>query len=336
MHLLYENCHIKLLIKTKSIIARGTRMLNNINRHKKLPFFILVFSLLSIASCSSVSDKSAQLIEHGIAIAHKPDKLLFAMDFANYPSDYQDYTQNMLLADVGEISSRASGEIRGFDSAMKTWPARNQVGYGHLKAEYAANIASGKQTGFLFDKLLPNMELATIEYRVKFDHDFFWASGGKLPGLGGAAEGANIPVGCTQDQNNIKNGFSTRLMWRKNGRIVLYSYFPDRKKRCGEDDTFFTAESGKWYKITQTIALNTPGKRDGNIWMFINDILVYTKNDVFFRESGKDKVKINSAIFHTYRGGGETDKRFHSPRKEHVYFDDIKVWEGKVRDLAYD
>lgn len=306
------------------------------NRHIKLAFFLLVFSCLNIAACSGVGDKSAKLTAYEGATPHKPASLLFEMDFENYENNYQDYNQNMVLADFGRLGIRASGEVRGFDSAIKAWPARNQVGLGHLKAEYAAGIAGGKQTGFLFDKLLPDMDSATIEYRVKFGPDFFWAAGGKLPGLGGAAKGANIPVGCTQDQNNIKNGFSARLMWRKNGSLVIYTYFPDRKKRCGEDYAFFTAESGQWYKITQTIALNTPGKRDGKIWMFIDDELVYTKSDAFFRESGKDKVKVNSAIFHTYRGGGETDERFHSPRKEHVYFDDVKVWEGKRRGLSYD
>ncbi|WP_371192743.1 polysaccharide lyase [Glaciecola sp. SC05] len=304
----------------------------NYKRVGALELFGIALALATLNACSSIVEQSANSpVTQPISAAP-----IFEMDFENYSNEYQDYRLDMVAKDFASIDKRASGEIRGFDSETKTWTARNQVGLGHLKAEFAANIASGKETGFLFDKAFPDMESASMEYRLKFSPDFVWALGGKLPGLGGAAQGANIPVGCTQDQNNIKNGFSTRLMWRRDGRLVVYTYFPDRQNRCGEDYTFFKAEAGKWYKITQTIALNTPGQRDGQIWMFVDDALVYYKDDAFFREAGKDKVKVNTGIFHTYRGGGRDDPRFHSPRKEHIYFDDFKIWAGKHPNLSYE
>jgi hypothetical protein len=50
------------------------------------------------------------------------------------------------------------------------------------------------------------------------------------------------------------------------------------------------------------------------------------KADVVYRLASKGAVKINDVLFHTYRGGGETDTRFHSPNSDHVQFADFKVW----------
>jgi hypothetical protein len=293
----------------------------------------LIFVFATYAMLSACADSQFDTTNNkNTPINDSESALLFEMNFNDYTHNYKTYNKAMVFADFNEkgstIAARASGEIRGFDSADKSWPARNTVGLGHLKADFPANIASGKESGFLFDKHLPDMDVATMEYRIKFDDNFIWAAGGKLPGLGGAIEGAGIPVGCTKNQNNIKNGFSARLMWRRDGKLVLYTYFPDRKKNCGEDYVFFQALSGKWYTLTQTIKLNTPGKRDGQLWMYVNNELVYTKTDAFFREAGKENVKINTAIFHTYRGGKATDPRFHSPQQEYIYFDDFKIWQG--------
>lgn len=296
---------------------------------KPIQKLVVVLFCALILACESKQQSSTN---SQIPKTTGQSELLFEMDFDEYTENYHTYSKQSLLNDFDEknskIEARASGEIRGFDSNEKTWPARNTVGFGNLKADFPANIASGKQSGFLFDKRLPNMELATIEYKIKFDDNFVWAAGGKLPGLGGAADDAGIPVGCTKNQRDIKNGFSARLMWRRGGQLVLYTYFPDRQKNCGKDYPFFQAVAGEWYTITQTISLNTPGERDGRIWMYVNGELVYTKNDALFREVGKEYVKINAAIFHTYRGGKATDPRFHSPRREFIYFDDVKIWRG--------
>lgn len=311
------------MLRKSSLMAQYARILKT--RRKLL---VIMFCALIVACESKQQSSTASHIPKTI----EQSELLFEMDFDEYTGNYQAYTQQSLLNDFDEANSkveaRASGQIRGFDSSEKTWPARNTVGFGNLKADFPANIASGKQSGFLFDKQLPDMELATIEYKIKFDDNFVWAAGGKLPGLAGAADDAGIPVGCTKNQKNIKNGFSARLMWRRDGNLVLYTYFPDRQNNCGEDYPFFKAVAGEWYTITQTIRLNTPGESDGKIWMYVNDELVYTKNDALFREVGKENVKINAAIFHTYRGGKATDPRFHSPRQEFIYFDDFKIWRG--------
>ena len=260
------------------------------------------------------------------------DSLVIHVDFNHYPGLLQNYTEPMARNDFDGINSRVAGEIRGLNPAV--WPHITKVGEGALRAHFPANVASGRRCGFLFDKTFPDAEEATMEYRVKFSDGFIWAAGGKLPGLGGSSlfgTGA-IPVGCTKNENSILNGFSARLMWRRRGELVVYTYFPNRLEtgaNCGIDIGIATVESGKWYTIRQYIKLNTPGVSNGILEMYIDGELALRKSDVMYRVAGKPEVKLNSAIFHTYRGGGAEDERFWSPEEEYIWFDDIKVWTGE-------
>ncbi len=251
-------------------------------------------------------------------------------NFNNRTSDtWERYTLAMATADFDDLGPRG---VRGFDGDGRRWLADNRVGNGVLRANYPPRIAGGYNSGFIFDKFFPAGEEATFEYRVRFEgsgagNDFDWAAGGKLPGLGGTTQG-QAPTGCTQNVGAIKNGFSTRLMWRRRGDLVVYTYFPDRDiNKCGQDITFLAgAQANRWYTLRQHIKLNTPGQRNGLLEMYVDGKLALRRTDVLYRESGKGAVKINHILFHTYRGGAETDERFHSPNNEHIQFDDFKVW----------
>jgi Cellulose binding domain len=256
--------------------------------------------------------------------------LVLNENFSNRNSTtWQRYTLDMVRADFGAIGGRAP---RGFDGGGDTWDADNRVRGGILRANYPPNIAGGYNTGFIFDKFFTQATEATFEYRVRFEgtgasNRFEWAYGGKLPGLGGTTIGQS-PTGCTTDANAINNGFSARLMWRRDGRLVVYTYLPDRDTtKCGVDYTFLdAAQPNRWYTIRQHIRLNTPGQRNGLLEMFVDGQRTLQMTDVFYRKSGKDAIKINNVLFHTYRGGADTDKRFWSPNDDHIQFDDFKVW----------
>lgn len=257
-------------------------------------------------------------------------KLVLNENFNNHSGDFQRYTSSMAKSDFGTITARSSGEIRGLDGPKK-WRANNQVGKGVLRSNYPKNIAGGTNCGFLFDKRIPDTEEAVLEYKIKFEgtgknNEFVWAAGGKLPGLAGSNKENGIPVGCTKSQSNIQNGFSCRLMWRKGGRLVVYTYLPDRTSNCGVDYPIANVSANKWYTVRQHIKLNSPGKSNGVLEMYINGKLALRKTNMKYRNSGKGNVKINDVIMHTYRGGKPDDKRFHSPNNDHIQFDDFKVW----------
>ncbi|MGF1637374.1 MAG: polysaccharide lyase [Cyclobacteriaceae bacterium] len=245
------------------------------------------------------------------------------------------YTINRASNDFDGIRAMTSGQIRGLDGNGITWPHKTRIVNGQLRAEYLANTAGGPNGGFLFDKQFTGTEEAIMEYRVRFDKNFIWAYGGKLPGLGGTSLSNNgaIPAGCTQNMNSIENGFSARLMWRQSGegkpvRLVAYMYLPNRDiTKCGENfEIIRDLQKDKWYTIRQHIKLNTPGQNNGILKMYIDGQLELSMNNIMYRKSGKSNVKINAAIMNTYRGGAASDVRWHSPTTDYIYFDDFKVW----------
>jgi hypothetical protein len=82
-----------------------------------------------------------------------------------------------------------------------------------------AGKISAVESGFSWYSMLPKASTEiSMSYRLKFSPGFDWKKGGKLPGLcGGEGKGnAACPVGCSTVSKD--RGFSTRLMWREDGR----------------------------------------------------------------------------------------------------------------------
>lgn len=229
---------------------------------------------------------------------------------------------------------------------IENTPQETRIVNGTLRAQYLKNDASGRSGGFLFDPYFDAVDEAYLEYKVKFDDNFFWATGGKLPGLGGSTSGVNsestgrgtIPSGCKYNTN----GWSARLMWRRNRAqttkpyLILYSYFADKTNGqprqngdCGDGKRIYSdLKDDRWYTIRQYIKMNTPGQRNGKVIMWIDGEETYRDDNAKIRNSGKGNLKINALIMNTYRGGSRTDPVWHSPRTEYTFFDDFKVWTG--------
>jgi hypothetical protein len=75
--------------------------------------------------------------------------------------------------------------------------------------------------GVLFTVRLPEaIRTATLSYRFKFDRDYDWTHGGKLPGLCDEA----CPTGCAAKTDD--GGWSGRVHWRTEGDLVSYMYLP--------------------------------------------------------------------------------------------------------------
>ena len=278
----------------------------------------------AIGNALSVDDYTVKVEESTPA---EEGELVLDVNFDNHTGDFVDYNVAMASEDFNGIENRVSAEIRGLDTETKTWPQRTKVGEQHLRAHFPAEMATGRKTGFLFDKGIPATEGAIMEYRVKFSEGFQWKLGGKLPGLGGAIEGGGYPVGCTDNVNRVQNGFTARLMWRRDGRLVVYTYFPERDlTKCGEDISFLTnAETNRWYTVRQHLTLNAPGQRNGSLKMYVDGELVLDRSDLLIRLEGKENVKIDRTIFHTYAGGSD-DADWWSTEDQYVHFDDFKVW----------
>lgn len=164
---------------------------------------------------------------------------------------------------------------------------------------------------------------AQLNYSVTFSEDFDWVKGGKLPGLCGGPE--SVTGG---NRANGDNGFSARLMWRKDGRGEAYVYHMNQPGNHGESFDFpsdFRFPTGRPVGIQMRLRLNDPGRRDGtlDVWVATSDDVakqhVVSRSDMQWRKD--PNLRIDGLLFETFHGGG--DKSWAPRRESFAVFDDI-------------
>ena len=262
--------------------------------------------------------------------------LVLDVNFNNRTGAFSHYDEAMARQDFGPINNRGTGAIRGLDKPGTTWRQRTRAGERNLRLHYPKNIAGGGNSGIIFVKNITPSEEATMEYRIKFDDNWFFCYGGKLPGLAGSVNpNGALPWGGTENRRVVHSAFSTRLMWRRHKNLVIYAYLPERinssgrvVRKWGEDIEFFRGVvPGRWYTIRQYVKMNTPGQKNGILEMYVDGKRTLRRTNIEYRLRNQD-VKVNAAAIHSYRGGGATNKNFHSNKDEHIYFDYFRVWTG--------
>lgn len=172
-------------------------------------------------------------------------------------------------------------------------------------------------------------------YRVKFAEGFDFVRGGKLPGLAGGT----APTGS--DRSKIDKGWTARFMWRNfdnpNGEprytanLIQYlkhptSGFDGRGKQEDEIVAYdggepIVIESGRWYRITQLVKMNTPGRDNGRIKVWVDGDRVLDIRDLEFRTN--EQLGIDAFYFSTFFGGG--DATWAPSKDEVIYFDDFEI-----------
>jgi hypothetical protein len=158
---------------------------------------------------------------------------------------------------------------------------------------------------------------------VRFAADFDWVQGGKLPGLGGGT----TPTGGNFDPD----GFTSRYMWRKGGRLVVYLYWAGQAsaanatgRQYGVDlDCGVTMERGRDYTLRQRVTMNTPGKPDGVLEVWVDGRPVLRRADLLFRDAPGKTWQIDRFFFSTFHGGN--DPSWAPSRDCTVLFDEISV-----------
>ena len=177
------------------------------------------------------------------------------------------------------------------------------------------------------------LEALYVRYYVKFDEGIDFIMGGKLPGLAGgeANTGGDPPNGF--------DGWSARIMWRDNGRIVQYVYHPDQAGTYAEDmdwneggaSRFFVP--GKWHCVETYIRMNTvngegePNARfDGVVRSWLDGELALDRTDVRFRYT--NAFAIDAFYFSTFFGGG--DASWAPVKDEHALFDNFVIDDERI------
>ena len=189
---------------------------------------------------------------------------------------------------------------------------------------------------FIADVPLAARNSAELEYDFKFEHDYDFVQGGKLPGFGG---GNNATGGVTRSTRG--QGFSSRVMWRGGGRGVAYLYHPNiacnsSGTSCyGEDfqlrwpgsgdDVFF--KKNVWYKVRMRVSLGTANSADGKVQVWLtegggSEARVLDKS--LQLQTGSN-YRIEDFLFHLFFGGGDASW---APKSDQtVYIDNIIIRE---------
>ena len=251
-----------------------------------------------------------------------------------YENDFEDdpvgtYTVSDLSADWNGATSNDGVD----EGRVSITDDSNAVGNKSLVVMYPEGESNNGKSqwraplGGSYDELY-------LSYKIRFDDNFDFVRGGKLPGLcGGECNSGGDPPDGT-------DGWSARMMWRTNGssgspttgdtsNIVQYVYYPDQPGTFAEDmrwdDTTPTEwqefDSDVWYQLQHRIVMNTPGSSDGIIQAWLDDELVLDRQDVRFRTTSA--LKIDTLYFSTFFGGSSAV--WEATKDEHVYYDDFIV-----------
>lgn len=172
---------------------------------------------------------------------------------------------------------------------------------------------------------IPSQKEYYFSYWVKFEDNFDFNgsrhSGGKLPGLGAGdlASGGNIPNGT--------NGFTSRYMWREDGKAVLYLYHLDQPATYGEDillqgedgsQKYF--ERGKWHNLIQRVRTNDGTQANGEVDVWLDNEQVLSIDNLRFATNNQG---IDTAYFSTFHGGNGSE--WWPDQNVNAYFDDFVV-----------
>lgn len=176
--------------------------------------------------------------------------------------------------------------------------AHYPAGSSSPRASRAAGVPVG---GAQFRGTLPGgpVDRLFLRYFVRFPEDFEFVKGGKLPGLYGGTHvsGGRIPDGT--------NGFSTRMMWRRDGLGEVYTYLPTSQTwgtSLGRGTIVF--DRGRWLCLEQEVVLNTPGQADGGVRVWIDGRRVFEHLGLRFRNVSS--LKIEGLFFSTFYGGNDS------------------------------
>jgi len=175
-----------------------------------------------------------------------------------------------------------------------------------LRASYPKGAARPDEGGGGWRMPFERRDDAELRYTLRFNEGFDFNKGGKLPGLCGGPK--TITGG---DAVNGREGFSVRLMWRKEGRGQAYVYHMDQPDKYGDEFDFpeaFRFPVAVPVTIRLQVRINTPSKKDGTIriWTTLpggTEQLQLEKTSLRFRQV--PDYAIDSLLFNTFHGGND-------------------------------
>jgi len=179
---------------------------------------------------------------------------------------------------------------------------------------------------------------AYLRYYLRLGDDWYPKDGGKMPGFAGTygrAGWGDRPVdgfngwsargsyGVPQYAANPYFGYTT---------LGSYATHPDTPAGLGTVWPWMRGllglvERNRWYCIEQQIRLNTPGRKDGILRVWIDGVLAFEETKVRFRDT--DALKIEYVWMNVYHGGTAP-----APQDLHLYIDNVVIARTYIGPMA--
>ncbi|KZT04825.1 polysaccharide lyase family 14 protein [Laetiporus sulphureus 93-53] len=174
-------------------------------------------------------------------------------------------------------------------------------------------------------------------YEVMFEKGWEWGRGGKLPGIyGGPGDAA---YGCTGGRKSDLERctcFDLRLMWRADGIGELYAYLPPYSPNTASilaapPRSMINADYGasvgrgtwhldvgRWIAVVQRVKMNSVGKEDGEIQVFIDGKSMLCLTGLVMRTAEYPDMRVQGLHFQTFFGGHTAE--WASPKDQRAWF----------------
>ncbi len=168
-----------------------------------------------------------------------------------------------------------------------------------LRVTYPAGAVGASNSGGQFITHMAARDEYYLDYYIRFDDNFDFQLGGKIPGLSGGESntGGDRPTG---------DGWSARFMWREEGKAVVYLYHMDQPTNYGHDiELNRSFQRGQWHRLTQRIKVNSGNNNDGILQVWFDGELVILRNDIRYRNN--NQALVDHFYFSTFFGGNTSD-----------------------------
>ncbi len=246
---------------------------------------------------------TALLLNGGVAliavasVATMGRSMLVREEIETCRARYSNAVQWSLLRDDGQLLSTSDLQAR---LGASDWGLMDRVTV--VKADHAAGSAlavdlagrsstvaasPAQSTGAGFEwspQSAGPVPAACATYSFKLDRDFDFAAGGRLPGLIGGPAGSD---------RNTPEAFSVRVAWNEDGLLDLHTQFPgaSTSRALRNERDAIEVPRGRWVTVDQEVVLNTPGRDDGIVRVWVDGRLRFESHKAAFRTDTAGAVR---------------------------------------------
>jgi hypothetical protein len=196
--------------------------------------------------------------------------------------------ENGDLLTPSDLQARLGSTDWGLIERVSVVKASNPQGAAlEVDLRGAPAAAPGQTAGAGFEwapQLIDGPRAGCASYGLFLDPKFSFATGGKLPGIFGGRAG---------DDRDAPNAFSTRLAWNADGVLDIYGHMPGLASSRGltNERNEVSLPRGRWIAVDQEVVLNTPGRSDGVLRVWLDGKLIFENGSVNYRTDTDSAVR---------------------------------------------